>query len=205
MNELGVAEDDGAGPSEKGDAVDAHRNKGYAVARWGGRDHCELEAAVEQAGMEVELIRGGDERLWKVDSPESFAVSPPHGLDGSKHRAIEKTAPCRGGIDIFGREMLRQTGFDVFQVERMGGGFNTCSDLCSGVAIPIRAGRTLAGGKVGGGIQGGVVGLKLDGFFAIRQMKRPQKFDVLDLELAGGKKVRADAEGCFNVAGTGEN
>ena len=63
MNERGVAENDGTGQSEKRDAINAHWDEGYAIARRGSGDHGKLKAAVEQAGMEVEFIRRGNERL----------------------------------------------------------------------------------------------------------------------------------------------
>ena len=36
-------------------------------------------------------------------------------------------------------------------------------------------------------------------------MQCSQEFDVLNLDLAGGKDERADGEGCFNVTGAGKN
>ena len=117
MNEPGVAEDDRAWRGKIGDAIDAHGDKGYAVARCRCGDHGELEAAVEQAWMEMKLIRGGSERLWQADFPERFPVSPPHRFDGLKHGSVEETAPCRSGIHLVGGEMLGQTGLNALQVQ----------------------------------------------------------------------------------------
>ena len=98
MDQPGMAEDDGAGDAEKGDAIDAYGDKRNAVARRGCGDHGQLKAAVKQAGMEMELVRGRNQWLWKTDLPQSFTVFPPHGLDGAKHGPVEETASCRGGI-----------------------------------------------------------------------------------------------------------
>ena len=97
--------------------------------------------------------------------------------------------------------MLTQTGLDLLYVEGAWRGFDTCSDLCSGVAIPIRAGRALASGKGNGRIEGVIFGLELYGISAVRQMKCPQKFDVFNFQLPRRKEARTAAEGGFNVAG----